>query len=93
MRVRVDEPRRGDAARGVELRVRPGPIEPSDGGDTPIPHRDVAFIARRPRTVDDGRVTDDQVEVFVDGHILAAGNGPLPANHLGLPVPPASPVA
>jgi hypothetical protein len=72
--VRIDETRRDDLARGVDLEAPRAPSSLADAHDTVALHRDVRGKARRARAVDDGAVADDEVEAL--GHVSSSARGP-----------------
>ena len=61
--VDVDEARREDEAAGVDLPARAAARERADGLDARAAHGDVAFEGRRPRSVEDARAADREVEL------------------------------
>ncbi len=67
VRVDVDEARRNDASRGVDLPRRLLATKVTDRGDPPAADRDVRPGARRPRAVEDGAAGDQEV-VGLCGH-------------------------
>ena len=68
VRVGVDESGSGDHPRRIDLGIRGCPLECADLRDHARAHADLALKARGARTVDDGGVADDQVEVFLGRH-------------------------
>jgi hypothetical protein len=58
--VDVDEARRDERAVGLDL-PRPAAVDRPDLGDHPVGDGDIGGEPRRPRPVDDGAPSDDQI--------------------------------